>query len=286
LRRAAVDALGDALTGPGVLASEDDYQLAHEAAAFGLKAFEALHRESPENRNILAALASGFTQYGYAFVQQEADRLEATSVAAAREERDRAKRLFLRARAYGLRGLELRVPAFAEALRKSPADALKNATAEDVPLLYWTGAAWAASVTADKSDLAAVGDLPLVEAMMKRALELDEAWGKGSIHEFFVSYDAGRPEAMGGSAARAKEHMDRALALCDGKKVGVYVTWAESVCVRDQDRKCFDENLGRALAFDLESAPDFKLANVIAQRRARWLQGRVQDLFISDEEEE
>ncbi len=284
LRQIVAESIGDSLSsGGGGLAEEGDFELARDSAPFALKTLEALHKESPRHRGILTALASGFTQYAYAFVQQEADRLEESSVARAREQRDRAKRLYLRARGYGLKGLEVRLPSFEADLRPSAEGALEQTTAADVPLLYWTAAAWAASVAADKSDVAAVGELPLVEALMKRALELDEAFGQGSIHEFFVAYDGGRSEAMGGSEKRAREHLERALALSQGQKVGAYVTWAETVCVQKQDRKCFDEHLDRALGFEVEKSPQNRLANVVAQRRAKWLKTRVRDLFLMED---
>jgi predicted anti-sigma-YlaC factor YlaD len=59
------------------------------------------------------------------------------------------------------------------------------------------------------------------------------------------------------------------------------VTLAETVSVRAQDRKEFLELLDRALAFDARGeAPEFRLANLVAQRKARWLKGRVDDLFL------
>ncbi len=39
---------------------------------------------------------------------------------------------------------------------------------------------------------------------MERALALDEAWGEGAIHEFFLAYDAARSAAEGGGPERAE----------------------------------------------------------------------------------
>lgn len=283
VRRMAVNALGDALSGPGVLASEEDYELARQAAPFGLKTLESLHREAPDDVGVLVALAAGFTQYAYAFVQQDADRLEEKSVVRAREERQRARRLYLRGRGYGLAGIDRQHPGFAEGLAQDPATWLKRLTPEDVPLAYWTAAAWAAAATADKSDVTLLGDLGLVETMMKRALELDAGYDEGALHEFFVAFDAGRSEAMGGSLTRAQGHLDRALVASRERKVGVLVTWAETACVQRQDAKAFRAFLDRALAFDVNQAPEHRLANVVAQRRARWLRGRIPELFLSED---
>jgi predicted anti-sigma-YlaC factor YlaD len=120
-----------------------------------------------------------------------------------------------------------------------------------------------------------------IEALMRRALALDERYDDGAIHEFFVAFEGGRPEAMGGSVERARHHMERAMALSAGKKISPLATFAETVSVRLQDRKGFLELLDRALAFDARSAaPEHRMGNLVSQRRARWLKGRVDELFI------
>ncbi len=283
IRKVVVASIGRGLASSSVFASEEDYDLARDAAPFGLKTLEALHNESPDNTDILTGLVSGFTEYANAFVQTEAERLEATSAEQAHEQRLRARRFYLRARQYGFDGLDVRHPGFHDLVQKDADGAAKLLTKEDVPLAFWTSAAWASAATVDKSNLALIADLPKIETLMKRALELDEPFDEGSLHEFFVSYDAGRSAAMGGSVERAKKHLDRALELSGGKKVGVLVTWAEDVCVQEQDKKCFDDYLSRVLGFDLDSSPDNRLANVVAQRRAKWLKSRVKDLFISED---
>jgi predicted anti-sigma-YlaC factor YlaD len=267
--------LGRALEGQADLfSSEDDPELVRQALPFGLKTLEGLIAKAPDDPRLLLAAASGFTQYAYAFVQQDAEFLAATDPAASRQGLARARRLFLRARDYGLRGLEARHPGFSAALAADPAAV---ATREDVPLLYWTAAAWGAWVALSKDDMKAIGQLPRLEALATRALALDEAWNGGAIHEFFVAYEGAR-----GAGPRAKQHLDRALALSRGNKLGPLVAYAESVCVSAQDRKGFDQTLDRVLAFDCDRAPAFRLANLLAQSRARWLKNRTEDLFLGE----
>lgn len=269
-------AAGQALAGDASLFStEDDPELVRQALPFGLKTLEGLLAKSPGDDRLLLAAASGFTQYAYAFVKQDADFLAEKDPAAARAGLARARRLYLRARDYGLRGLEARHPGFGAALVANPAGAVAGATREDLPLLYWTGAAWAAWVAQSKDDMKAVGQLPRAEALMARALALDETWGEGALHEFYVVLDG-----VNGRAVQARQHMERALALTAGRKLGPLVAYAESVCVPAQDRKAFDAALDRVLAFDPDSAPRYRLANLLDQSRARWLKARAEDLFL------
>jgi predicted anti-sigma-YlaC factor YlaD len=277
---AAADAVASSGEGYG---RDDDPELVRQAVPFGLKTMEGLLDEKPEHVGLLTALASGFTQYGYAFVQADADAADLEGkLSAARAGRDRARRLYLRARDYGLRGLEVRHRGLAAALRsaRDPARALAAAEREDVPLLYWTASAWALAISNGKGDMALVAELPSPVAMMERALALDEGWGEGALHEFFVTYDAGRTAAEGGGPERAKAHLDRALELSLNAKLGPRVAWAEGALVRAQDRPGFTRALEEVLGADPGEVPRHRLANLLAQRRARLLLDHADDLFL------
>ena len=284
MRSIATKALADTFAGSGSgYGSDEDPELVKGAVPFALKTMEQVLAEQPRHLGLLTALAGGFTQYGYAFVQQDADMLEERDAALGREEQARARKLYLRAREYGLRGLELRHPGLRAALLGGNVDgrnaALGACTKEDVALMYWTGAPWTLAIAADKNDMNMVGQLPAVEALMLRALAIDEAWGAGSLHEFFVAYDGSRSEAEGGGPAKAKAHLERALALAQNKRLGVIVSYAEAVTVGAQDRKEFTRLLEQVTAADIDKAPEERLANLVAQRRARWLLARTGELF-------
>jgi predicted anti-sigma-YlaC factor YlaD len=281
VRKLAVNKVGDALSeGGDVYASDDDPELVEAAAPFSLKLMESLLAESPRHRGLLTALASGFTLYAYPFVHLEADRLAENDLDAATAGWDRAKRLYVRARDYGLRGLELGHAGFVSELHREPERAVEAAGREDVPLLYWTALSWAGAVTLSKDDPDLVGDLPIVEALIDRALELDETFRDGAIHEFMIAYEMSRPAGDGDPAARARTHFERSMELSGGGLASPLVSLATYVCVAEQDRTEFEELLERALAIDPDDRPEWRLANIIYQRQARWLLDRTDRLFL------
>ena len=281
VKKLAVNKLGDALAEAGTTyASDDDPELVRQALPFGLKTIESLLETSPSHRGLLLAAASGFTQYAYAFVQQDADEAEDVDLAAATAARRRAKRLYVRARDYGLRGLEVAHTGMGRSLRSDAANALAPATARDVPLLYWTAAAWGGAVANGKDDLDLVADLPIVEALAQRALALDPGWDAGAIHELLIALDGSRDESAGGSPKRAREHFDAAVQLSRGGRAAPYVSTAEILSVQSQNRAEFESLLARALEIDPDAHPEWRLANLVAQRRARWLLGRREILFL------
>ena len=279
IRSFATGIVADALSGPGTLGTDDDPELVRDAAPFGLKTMESVLASQPQHVGLLTSLASGFTQYGYAFVQQDADRAEFEGHnGPAATSRLRAKKLLLRARDYGLQGLELSSPGISEKLKsmRGLTEAVAPLKKEDVPLVYWTAAAWALAISNGKEDMGLVAELPAPEALMKRALELDETWGEGSVLEFFVSFEASKP---GGTEAGAKSFLDRANKINGGHHLGVQVSWAEGVLVQAQKRDEFEAVLKAVLAADVNVSKPDRLANTIAQRRAKLLLDHAGDLF-------
>jgi predicted anti-sigma-YlaC factor YlaD len=260
VREFAVNRIGDAVAGGGsAFSADDDPELVRAAAPFSLKLIESLLDESPRHRGLLLAAARGFTQYAYAFVQQEAEEAEDHDLARALRLQERARRLYRRARDYGLRGLAV--------------------APDDVALLYWTGASWGALIGVSKHAPEALAELPQVEALMDRALELDEAFERGALHTFMIGYETVRQGAGGDPAERARARFARAMALSGGGDAAPLLALAEAVCVPQQRRAEFEALLRRALSIDTHSAADNRLANLVAQRRARWLLSRTERLF-------
>jgi len=281
IKRLAVNKLGNALASGGTtFASDDDPELVKAAVPFSLKLMESLLAENPRHEGLLLASASGFTQYSYAFVQEDADEMEEKDLAASQEMKARARRLYLRARNYGLRGLDIRHRGFEKALRADPKQAVEAARKKDVPLLYWTAASWAGAISLSKDNPDLIAELPIVEAMMDRALALDEEFGDGAIHSFLISYEMSRPGGAGEPAARSKQHFDRAMAMSQGQLAGPLVSFAESVSVQQQDLKGFESLLNQAITINADAKPEWRLSNLVAQRRANWLLTRSDQLFL------
>jgi predicted anti-sigma-YlaC factor YlaD len=280
VRRLAVGGLADALSGSAVaFAREDDPELVREALPFVLKALEAVLVESPEDQELLSAASSAFGLYAYAFVQLDAEAVKTGDYARYEHLRRRALALYLRARDFALRALELRHGGIGAALRTAPADAAARLTREDVELAYLAGGTWGLAIALGKDDPALLADLEAVRALLRAGLELDEGHAEGALHEAMISVEA-LPRAMGGSPERAREHFLRALELSGGRRASLYLKLAENVSVPAQDRAEFERLLRQALEVDLETAPDLRLSNRIAQGRARQLLATIDDLFL------
>jgi hypothetical protein len=174
--------------------------------------------------------------------------------------------------------MEVRFPGVSQKLLTDPTAALAKAEKNDVPLLYWMAASWGSAISLGLDRPELLIDMPVVRALADRALALDETWSKGALHEMFVSLDS-LPEALGGSAARAREHFAKAVELQHGSSPGPYVALATGVAVPAQDRAEFEKLLQTALAIDPEKDPSVRLVTLVQQRRARALLDHIDTMF-------
>jgi predicted anti-sigma-YlaC factor YlaD len=281
IQRFAINSVGDLLsTGTSVYETESDPELVESALPFGLKLIESLLAEQPEHRGLLLAAARGYTLYVYAFVSLPAQEASRDDIDEAQALRQRSRNLALRAHGYALRVLELDYPELDGALRADPDGALLQVAMpeRDVPALYWSAVSLGLAISSSRNEPALLARLPEVEAMLQRALVLDEAWNAGALHELAISL-AGSGAASADDAA-LEDHYARALELSAGSNAGIHVTFAEAVAVPAQDRARFLELLERALAVDIEAYPEQRLLNVLAQRRARSLLDNVDELIL------
>jgi predicted anti-sigma-YlaC factor YlaD len=277
-KKMGVSRMADALSSTASAFTRDnDPEFVRQAAPSTLKMVEMMLDESPTHAGLLMTACSGFTQYAYAFLQADADVSDPSSQSA-RDLKVRGAAMYDRARGYCLRALELRHPGAGKRLQADPKGLLASMAAPDVPALYWTGVAWGGGLLLSSNPLPRIGELTTVRALLTRALQLDEAWHGGTIHEAMIALES-LPLLLGGSAARAREHFNRAVALSNGESAFAYVALATGVAQPAKDRAEFERLLRSAIAIDVTKRPSIRLANLIAQKRARYLLSQTDKLF-------
>ena len=270
-----------------VFTGEEDPQLVADALPFAMKFYESLLEQTPENEDLLLTTGSIFTMYANAFIQSPASMLPESEYEQQQQMLARAKKMYLRSRGYLLRALELRYPGFGEDLRGNDLEqALAPMVVEDVPLLFWTSASWLGAFSTDTFDMELLLNLSKPIAVLNRALELDESWSQGMIHDTLISIYGSLPEAMGGSQEKARHHFEKAVEYSGGLSPSPYVALASTVSVANQDVEEFRQLLAQALAIDPADNPDNRLQILLSQEKARWLLGHIEDFFLVDLKED
>lgn len=259
--------LADALAAQGQ-SDEDDLQLAREASAFYLKLSESVLKQSPGHGALAIAVAGGFTQYAYAFVAFEAERLETQDARRAKAMRERAERLYARAWGHAMAALEQQQPGFAKALAAGHPPPL--ASDAQVGLAYWAAAAWGARISLSKSP-ELLADLPQAQRLALLAYARLPDFGDGDAASLCGSFEASRP---GGKRSQAEAYFERARAAGAGRNASVFVAQAEALA--GADRPVYEALLRQALAA-AEAKRD--LGNALMRERAQWLLDTADDRF-------
>ena len=256
-------ALADASS---VYESDNDPEFVRVAAPSTLKTVEMLLSQDPNHQGLLLTACRGFTEYSYGFLHVESE-LRTSDPAVAQDLKVRAEKMYVRARGYCLRGLQLRHPGLTlDALQKDPSAALGVTTKDDVPLLYWTGTSWGADIAVSPSQFARVAELVPIRALLLRAKVLDAAWDHGAIYETLIALD-GLPPLVGGNAAAARSDFDKAMELSGGQSVFARVAYAATLTNQAEKRRL----LQQAVDVDVSKSPSRRLTNLVAQKYAKAL---------------
>lgn len=270
IKQAVMTGVADQLAGQGA-AAEEDLGLAREASAFYLKLSESLLAEQPGHVGLASSVASGFTQYAYAFVAFEAEKLESRDARAAKAGRERAERLYARAQRHAFAALERRHPGLLAQLASGAA--LPALSLDERALAYWGAAAWGAGIALSTHDPERVADLPSVARLAQHLALAEPGQGEGALQSLLGTLEAARP---GGSVAKAQAHFEAARRFGEGRNAGVFVAEAEAIALPAGDRVGYETLLRQALA---AAAARRTLANELMRERAGWLLATLDDRF-------
>lgn len=244
---------------------QDDLETVREGAPAYLLAVDALIEGDPESPSLLLNATQLYGAYASAFVEEEV----------------RVKRLRNRALAYGRRALCVTDPELCAASSRPYDDfvaSLESAKPSQVPILYGFGVAWAGWVEAHADDWSAVAELPKIEALMRRVVEMDEAYDHGGAHLYLGVLLTLRPESLGGRPVAGRRHFERAIELSSDAHLMAKVLFARHYARLVFDRNLHDRLLGEVLSADPQ-AMDLTLSNSLARVEARRLLDDADDYF-------
>jgi hypothetical protein len=244
---------------------QSDVALVRQGIPSYLMLLDGIIRSNPGNKDLL--LAGAQTYAAYASVLEE-------------DEQGRSAHLRETAKNYALQALAL-TPPFQDTLGK-PLDVfqkkLEQVSQKDVPTLFWVGNIWGSWIAGAEGP-EAMADLPWVEALFGRVLQLDPGYYYGGAHLFMAILLSARPEQFGGDLKKAEEHFRKARDYGKGKFLLTEVYYAQYYARQTLNRDLFVNTLKRVLQSPAGIEPDLTLANTLAQRKARKLLERTDEFF-------
>lgn len=266
-RRMAVQATLPLISSQIVSMQEErDVGLAEKAIPASLKMLEGLGKEDPDNVWILENLAEGFCGYAFSFLEDV--------------EPERASGLYLRGKNYALRALEIQSGKKWSGLSLDEfSKRLKEVDLSQQAALFWTGQCWGSWLSLNLDSVEAFSDLPRVEKLMNRTLELDPGFHHAGPHLFLGAFYGGRSRMLGGNPDKARNHFEQALKITGGKYLLIPLLYSKTYAVQNQDKELFEAQLKRLIETSADVLPEQRLANQVAKKKAEILLGKIDDLF-------
>ena len=245
--------------------NQNDPETVRDGAPAYLLLLDSLIEGNPDSPEILAAAANLYASYGAVFANEPM----------------RARRLTARARGYGKDAL---CQSFATACGWDDMDyagyeaTLSRLQPKHADFVLAYGVASLAWIRAHSDDWNALAELPHMEALLNRYLEIGDESSAGAVNAYLGILATLRPPALGGEPEKGRAYFERALELTDGQDLSVKVEYARGYARLMYDRELHDQLLGEVLAADPE-ADGYTLTNVLAQRDAANLAASADDYF-------
>lgn len=245
---------------------QSDLRLIREGMPAYLMLMDGMIEAWPDNEQLLIAAAQGYSSFASVFLEDQ--------------DKDYAKLLFGKGRQYALRSLELR--GLKEPLQRPFDDFkedLKRLGKKDAPYLFWSATCWANWINLHLDSVEALAELPRVESIMQRVLELDEGFYYGGPHLFMGIWFGSRPKIAGGDLKKAQRHFLKAIELGKGRFLMAYVYYATYYARQALDKELFVSTLQTVLETPADTLPELTLLNTVAKKKAKELLSRAEEYF-------
>ena len=191
----------------------------------------------------------------------------------------RAKRLSKKAFSYASRATCLQDAPLCAALEAGPDQFAAVVVADGhTDLMYVLAASWAGYLQSNSEDWGAIADLPKIESLLNRVVQLDPGHDHGQAYVYLGVLNSLRPEAVGGKPDLGRRNFEKAIELSGGRNLYAKTLFAEFYARLVFDQSLHDKLLNEVLAAD-PVAPGFTLTNTLAQDRARKLLESGKDYF-------
>ncbi|MFH1830919.1 MAG: TRAP transporter TatT component family protein [Pseudomonadota bacterium] len=259
--------------------SEQDVDFARESLPSLIKTLEVLRYGDIRDLRTLVLLSKAYGTYTFGFIEEDLLVLPQGS-AMHIQARERAELFYRRGKEFGIAAL-LTKSGMHDAF-KAPFPEFKKAIdglgKKYVPALFWTAFNWANWMNLNRDDPAAVVNAPKVVAMAERVLELDPDYYYGSAHALRGLMAATRPKMLGGDPELANKELRKAMETAPDYLM-TKVLYAQYYARQTNDKPLFREELTQVMNANAGALQEQRLANELAQRRAKILMKQEDDLF-------
>lgn len=263
LLNSATQRMADNLT--IAMLNQNDLETVKAGSPAYLIMIDSLIQGDPDNSSLLMTGSKLYASYTFAFV----------------ENGDRSRRLADKSLSYARKALCLELISVCDSLN-AKLDIFQSALAKiklnEQALLYTYGAALAGWIQVNADDWNAIAQIPRLNAIFQRSVELDEAYDQGGAHLYLAVLSSRIPPSLGGKPERGRAHFEQARRLSEGKNLMVNVLFAEHYSRLIFDQQLHDQLLKEVLSANVDE-PGLTLINTLAKKRASLLLEESSEFF-------
>lgn len=245
--------------------NQDDPETVRDGAPAYLLLLDSLLEGSPDDPALLAAAANLYASYGAVFA----------------DDPERARRMTGRARGYGVKSLCHSYSPSCQ-WKGMPYDeyesTLAGLEARQATAVYAYSVSSLAYIRAHSDDWNALAELPHIEALLHRYLEISNGESAAAVYGYLGILATLRPPALGGEPEKGRQYFERSINLTGGTDLGTKVEFARGYARLMYEREMHDRLLHEVLTAD-PYVPGYTLTNVLAQRDAITLLASANDYF-------
>lgn len=263
LMSSAAGGLADNLS--SAVMNQSDPETVRDGAPAYMLLLDSFLEGNPDDPELLSAAANLYASYGAVFA----------------DEPERAARLTERALDYGQRAAcasyrpACEWPAMEYQQFEATLAGMQPRHAEAVYSYAVASLAW---IRAHADDWNALAELPQMEALLERYLEVGGGEDAGSVYTYLGILATLRPPSLGGEPEEGRAWFERAIDVTGGHDLNAKVEYARGYARLLYERELHDRLLEEVLAADPE-VPGYTLTNVLAQREAEKLLASADEYF-------
>jgi hypothetical protein len=247
-----------------ILNSDDPQTVAQGAPAYLLLMDSFLIDDKP-NPELLLSAASLYSAYSSIFVTQP----------------ERSKKMSAKALAYAEQALcinnsrlcHIKALSYAQLKQK-----VRHIDKQSIGTWYILGSTWATWIKAHRSSMSAVAELPKVELIMSRIIDVDESWENGQAQLYLGVLKTLLPPALGGKPEQGRAHFEQGIKFSQGNNLMAKVLLAEKYARLIFNKELHDQLLQEVIQAD-PYIENYTLMNILAQKKAHELLHSSSDYF-------
>ena len=245
----------------------DDTRTFGDAAPSNLFLLEGMIQTDPENEDLLLNTAMLYFFYGFAYMEED--------------DPDYASLLYSKGLTHAWTALiagcdlpEDRGIAFTEFETLVPSIEKDQAAAA-----VWAAICWSQYISLHLDQTSVMRDIPKVQALLDRAIELDGNYFEGMPYVMQGALHAFKPKIMGGDTDASAASFEKAFAVSGNSFLLSRFFYARYYTYRMMDVDLFTETLNGIISAEPIEDDPYRLLNMIAAEKSLKLLEETDDLF-------